>query len=238
MEEMEKNELELTEQAEQTDSQEPACAEEVRVQTEDETDVQEEKAPKVKKQILSEILEMAETVVISVFAVLLLFTYLCRPVTVEGRSMNPTLLDADKLVMYRLFYQPTKGDIVVVRNDSGNLLSKDNKVISSGYGLDENIIKRVIAVAGDELMIDPNAGEVYINGELQDEPYINEKTMTNDGAFEYPITIPQGYIFVMGDNRNHSTDSRSSAVGLISVDDVIGKTYFRYFPLTEFGFVG
>lgn len=238
MEEMEKNQLEETEKELSEETEVPASEEETGLQTEETTGATEEGAPKTKNSFLQELLEIAETMIVSVFVVLLLFTYLCRPVTVDGRSMNPTLLDNDKLVMYRLFYEPKRGDIVVVNNHNGNLLNKEGQVISSGYSLNENLIKRVVAVEGEELNIDFEAGVVMIDGEPIQEDYINDKTLTNDGAFVYPITIPKGYIFVMGDNRNHSTDSRSSAVGLVSVDDVIGRTYFRYYPLSDIGLVG
>ncbi len=187
--------------------------------------------------VLTDFLEIVETMLISVFVVLLLFTYLIRPVTVDGRSMNPTLLHGDKLVMYRLFYQPQQGDIVVVYNHEGHILDKNNNVVNSGFSLNENIIKRVIAVEGQTITVDETAGIVYVNGVALQEDYINESTLTNDGAFVYPITIPEGYIFVMGDNRNHSTDSRSSAVGLIAVEDVLGKAFFRYGPFGDIGFV-
>ncbi|MBR6617332.1 MAG: signal peptidase I [Oscillospiraceae bacterium] len=236
MEEMEKNQLEQAQDVLPEETEAPVDTEETEVQPEEETP--DEPAKKEKGSFLSELLEIAETMIVSVFAVLLLFTYLCRPVTVDGNSMNPTLLNDDRLVMYRMFYEPKRGDIVVVNNHNGNLLNKEGQVISSGYSLNENLIKRVVAVEGEELNIDFEAGVVMIDGVPLEEDYINDLTHNNDGAFTYPITIPKGYIFVMGDNRNHSTDSRSSAVGLIAVEDIIGKTYFRYYPLSDIGFVG
>ncbi len=176
----------------------------------------------------SEIVDILETMLISVFVILLIFTYLMRPVTVAGGSMKPTLYDSDKLVMYRLMYKPKMGDIVVVDDHGGHVFSGD-QVVSSGYSLNECIIKRVIATAGHSVNIDAEKGEVYVDGNLLNEPYVAELTYTNDHAFEYPITIPDGYVFVMGDNRNHSTDSRSAAVGLVSLDDVMGTAYFRYY---------
>lgn len=175
----------------------------------------------------SEIMEILETMLISVFAILLVFTYLMRPVTVEGRSMVPTLYNSDRLVMYRLFYHPSMGDVVVVNNQGGHVFSGD-KVVDSGYSLNECIIKRVIATEGHTVLVDAINGALYVDGELMDEPYVNELTYSDDHAFEYPITIPEGYVFVMGDNRNHSTDSRSAAVGLVKEEDVMGRAYFRY----------
>lgn len=190
------------------------------------------------KGFLQDVVEIVETMLVSVFVVLIAFTYLIRPVTVEGRSMNPTLLDQDKLVMFRLFYQPQQGDIVVVNNRAGHVLDENDRIKESGFSLNEAIIKRVIAVEGQTVNVDERAGIVYVDDVALDEPYINEPTTSNDGAFIYPITIPEGYVFVMGDNRNHSTDSRNSAVGLVPVEDVLGKTFFRYAPFGELGFIG
>ena len=215
---------------------ETTTAEETETTTE-ETET-EEKPPFSPKAMFNDVMEILETVLTSVFVILLIFSYLARPVTVEGSSMNPTLTDGDRLAMFRLCYTPKKGDIVVVNNDeSGQVFGADGSIISTGYSLNECIIKRIIAVAGEEIDIDTTEGHVYIDGQLQDEPYINEITLTNDGAFTFPITIPEGYVFVMGDNRNHSTDSRSPAVGLVPVEKVLGTTYFRYSPGSTLGFV-
>lgn len=202
--------------------------------------VQEEAKPQTsaKKQgLFHDIMDIIETMVVSVFVVLLLFTYIMRPVTVDGRSMNPTLVNQDKLVMFRLCYAPTQGDIVVVDNQEGHVLDENGRVKASGYSLRENIIKRIIAVAGQTVEVDEKAGKVYVDGVELDEPYINEPTLSNDGAFIYPITVPEGYVFVMGDNRNHSTDSRNPCVGLVAEEDVLGKAFFRYYPFSEIGFI-
>ena len=192
------------------------------------TEQTETPVPKKKTSMFDEIIEILETMLISVFVVLLLFTYLMRPVTVDGSSMFPTLRDNDRLVMQRLLYQPHQGDIVVVSDYAGHVLDMNGDVVSSGYSLRENIIKRVIAVAGQTIEVRENEGLVYVDGKPLQEDYVNEPTLTNDGAFSYPLTIPEGYIFVMGDNRNHSTDSRNPSVGLVDVEDVLGKAYFRY----------
>ena len=185
-----------------------------------------------KSDLFNDIVEILETMLMSVFVVLLLFTYLIRPVTVDGRSMVPTLQNQDKLVMRRILYQPHQGDVVVVNNYAGHLLDSSGNVVESGSALNEILIKRVIAVSGQTVEVRENEGLVYVDGVALDEPYTNEPTLTNDGAFNYPITIPEGYIFVMGDNRNHSTDSRSSYVGLIAKEDVLGNAFFRYCAVT------
>ncbi len=212
--------------------------------TETETAPAAEKKPKKKGSLFNDIMEILETMMCSVFIILLLFTYFIRPVTVDGHSMQPTLNNGDRLVMYRLFYKPKAGDVVIINNHEAHVLDNDT-VIPLETHLVECLIKRVIAVSGQELYIDASVGEVWVDGELLEETYINEPVLTDDRAFSYPITIPEGYVFVMGDNRNHSTDSRSPYVGLVAEEDVMGKAFFEYyaaedkgFEKTEIGFIG
>lgn len=186
-----------------------------------------ENKPKKKRHLFNDFMEILETMVISVFVILMLFTYIIRPVTVDGRSMVPTLHDTDRLVMFRLCYTPQQGDIVVVSSYASHVLD-GGEVVPGGDSLNECLIKRVIAVGGQKLEVDAAHGKVYVDGVLLDEPYIAEATVTDDGAFDYPIIIPDGYVFVMGDNRNHSTDSRSRNVGLVKNEDVLGRAFFRY----------
>ncbi len=193
-----------------------------------ETQEAQPEAEQKKNNLFNDIVEILETMLMSVFVVLLLFTYLIRPVTVEGRSMVPTLQNHDKLVMRRILYEPHQGDIVVISNYSGHVLDENGNAIESGSSLNEILIKRVIAVAGQSIEVRTDEGRVYIDGAPLDEDYVNEPTLTNDGAFSYPITVPEGYVFVMGDNRNHSTDSRNPCVGLVAKEDILGNAFFRY----------
>ncbi len=96
------------------------------------------------------------------------------------------------------------------------------------------IIKRVVGLAGDTIEIDFDTGEVRRNGELLDEPYINEPTWTWEGV-DFPVQVPEGHLFVLGDNRNHSKDSRSPDIGMVDVREIIGRAFFRLTPFARVG---
>ena len=158
---------------------------------------------------------------ISVVVVCLIFLF--RLVDVEGRSMNNTLATNDKVIVTNLFYTPKNNDIVV---------------ISHGAEYNSPIIKRVIAVAGQTVKVDYDNDQIIVDGVVLDEPYIEGSTYGNNiGDNEIPEVIPEGKIFVMGDNRKDSMDSRSTKIGLIDVDDVIGKAQFVVYPFDHFGYL-
>ena len=155
------------------------------------------------------------------FTVILVFTFLLRIAVVSGESMLPTLQDKDRLIVSYLFYTPKNGDIVIVDCEDSIL--------------DKVIVKRVIATAGQTVDIDFDAGTVKVDGAVLEESYINNLTQLDEGAHEYPVTVPEGCVFVMGDNRMNSTDSRSPLVGFVPVDDILGKVVLRIFPFSSIG---
>ena len=160
--------------------------------------------------------EWVQALVCSVLAVVVAFTFLIRLIGVDGHSMVPTLQDGDRLLVLNAMLDNDYeyGDIVVLRKDTF---------------LEEPIVKRVIATEGQTVDIDFVSGAVYVDGELLEEDYINEPTYVEEGT-EFPLTVPEGSIFVMGDNRNHSSDSRSSDLGTVDTRYVIGKAVFLLFP--------
>lgn len=177
--------------------------------------------PKNYKSLLIDLtFDWAGTLVLFLVLVLLCMTFIFRQVTVKGPSMNDTLASGDRLLVYSLLYDPQPGDIVVVTH---------------GADHDEPIIKRVIAVGGQRLSIDYDTGEVRVDGVLLDEPYIKGTTGPEQFLMKIPEVIPEGYVFVMGDNRENSLDSRSTKIGLIPVENIIGKAVFRIFPFNSFG---
>lgn len=170
-------------------------------------------------KLVVDIFEWIETLVLAVACVVLLFTLGARTSQVYGESMLPTLHQKDMLMVSRLLYKPHYGDIVVI--------TKPNY-------LGETIIKRVIATEGQEVNIDFEQGVVFVNGIALDEPYINEPTYRSFDI-SFPLIVPKGQVFVMGDNRNKSLDSRSSEIGLVDQNYILGKAFVRFLPFESFG---
>ena len=181
---------------------------------------QQEKTEK-KKNSLREAVEYAESLAVVFVVMLLIFTFIARPATVGGESMIPTLQNGERLVISNLFYEPTAGDIVVLCGEADREEGK-------------NLIKRIIATEGQTIDTDFEAREVYVDGQKLDEPYILEPTYLDEGT-EFPLTVPEGEIFVMGDNRNGSRDSRSLTVGTVKEEYIVGRVLFRFFPFDRFG---
>ena len=179
--------------------------------------------PTKKNKFLTELYEWAESICISLAVVLFLFSFCFKTVEVWGPSMEDTLQGkdpsgyvetvGDRLLISNLFYTPQANDIVVIDTDTE----------------EGAIIKRIIATEGQTVDIDFSTGSVYVDGVLLKEDYINELTFLEEGT-EFPLTVPKGSVFVMGDNRNHSSDSRDSRLGTVDTRYVIGKAVFLAFP--------
>lgn len=178
--------------------------------------MQENAREKEQKDSGRDLYEWVQALVCSVLAVVVLFTFVIRLIGVDGHSMVPTLQDGDRLLVLNsmLYHDYQYGDIVVLRKDSF---------------LDEPIVKRVIATEGQTVDIDFTTGSVYVDGKLLKEDYINELTFLEEGT-EFPLTVPEGSVFVMGDNRNHSSDSRDSRLGTVDARYIIGKAVILAFP--------
>ena len=152
----------------------------------------------------------------------LLFTFVARVIVVSGPSMESTLWEGDLIFVWALGYEPKQGDIVVLTQE---------------HYQEDSIIKRVIATGGQTVDVDYSAGAVYVDGQPLDEPYLPEE-MRRPGAPSMQEThweVPEGSIFVMGDNRNYSTDSRDSLLGPIDTDYILGKVVLALWPANRFG---
>ncbi|MDR0987551.1 MAG: signal peptidase I [Ruminococcus sp.] len=168
-----------------------------------------------------EIYEWLEAFLSALMVVIVAMIFLFRPADVDGRSMEPTLHDGDRLVFTDIGYTPTQGDIVIVDSE----------------GLGKFIVKRVIATAGQTLDIDFITGNVTVDGVILEENYILADTLRDEGGHTYPLVVPENSVFVMGDNRMNSTDSRDSRVGFVNDSDIYGKVIFRVYPFSKMGTV-
>lgn len=182
----------------------------------EEKEIQPEVADAAGKKESWSLFEWMQALVCSVLAVVLLFTFVIRLIGVDGISMVPTLQDGDRLLVVSslLYHDYQPGDIVIARKET---LTADP------------IVKRIIAVEGQTVDIDFDTGTVYVDGEALKEDYINELTLTDEGTV-FPLVVPEGSVFLMGDNRNHSSDSRSSRLGTVDTRYLIGKAVVLLYP--------
>ncbi len=181
--------------------------------------------PEAEEEVVNvhkEVYEWIQCVVVALICCVLLFVFIARVIDVVGYSMVPTLDDGDKIIITRLAGDYERGDIVVLRKDTFR---------------EEPIVKRIIAVEGQTIDIDFDNGIVYVDGEALDEPYVNELTYDREDfeTYERPLEIPEGCVFVMGDNRNNSTDSRRETIGCVDTRYIMGKVIFRILPLSKLG---
>jgi signal peptidase I len=174
------------------------------------------------KKIIEFLMDILETVVFMSSILIVTVVYIIQPQQVVGASMQHSFEDSDRILASKIAYkfeEPKRHDVIVFK-------APRNK--------DVNYIKRVIGVPGDRIMINDN--QVYVNGIRQDEPYISSKTILYPGWYVrdgLEITIPENYVFAMGDNRSQSSDCRE--FGPVPMDDIVGKVVFRLFPISGFG---
>lgn len=180
-----------------------------------ENSTKEDKSEYYKREIIS----WAKSLFFSFAIVIIVNTFLVQIVLVNGTSMQPTLNGGDKLFVSKINKDFQRGDVVVIENEH-----------------EDNLIKRVIATEGETIRIDFSTGDVFINEELLVENYIRGRTTSSYG-FSGETTVPAGHVFVMGDNRNASNDSRNPVIGFIDVNNIFGVTFLRIYPFDAFGSV-
>ena len=177
--------------------------------------------PQEEKRPYEECFYWLQTLVTAIVCIVLAFTFLGRITRVVGSSMTPTLRDGEMMLVWSLGYTPKAGDIVVLTQPS---YQKDS------------IVKRVIATGGQTVRIDYNTATVYVDGVPLEEDYIKERMrVPSFGLGNYDLTVPEGSIFVMGDNRNNSTDSRRETIGCVDTRYIMGKVIFRILPFSSVG---
>lgn len=188
-----------------------------------------------KDKVKADIYDWIEVFVSALAIVVIMLSFVLRIATVKGDSMERTLSDSQVVVMSNMFYTPAQGDIIVIQQNGGYF--------------ETPIVKRVIATGGQTLSIDFEKWEVKVDGNVIDESsYVYFRNTSMDVEEYYSVydayldtngvmTVPEGYLFVMGDNRNESSDSRSIYVGFVRESEVLGKVIFRMFPINKIGAV-
>ncbi|NLW77824.1 MAG: signal peptidase I [Ruminococcaceae bacterium] len=167
------------------------------------------------------VLEWFDALIFALAIVLVVLLFIVRTVNVDGLSMVPTLDNGEQLLIRSIAYTPQHGDVVVVDG-------------YTNYGAP--LVKRVIGLEGDVIDIDFETGDVFVNDQLLDEPYINDLTR-RQYDIEFPVVVPEGKVFLMGDNRMYSIDSRHSEIGYIDERDILGEVILRIFPINKFGLI-
>ena len=181
-----------------------------------------EEAVEQQESMRVDLYEWIQSLMTALVICMAIFIFIIRVIDVSGSSMFPTLHDGDKMLVSNLFYTPHAGDVVVFKTDR--------------YDPERALVKRVIATEGQEISIDFDRGIVYIDGLPVEEDYIAELTKTKHD-FIGPQTVPEGCMFVMGDNRNASTDSRKKEIGMVDQRMLLGRAYYVIFPLSDTGWI-
>jgi len=180
-----------------------------------------------KDSVLETVFEFVEIALLALIMVAVLFAFFIRIVGVEGGSMESTLQEGDRLVLSKIFYTPERGDIVVINREG-----------------DTPLIKRIIGIGGDTVRIDEINNQVYVNEVAINEDYLDDDCVTQLKLMQGTVNVPEGYVFVLGDNRIVSLDSRMPSLlgcnninGCVSEDLILGKAVLRFLPFNKFGSV-
>lgn len=184
--------------------------------TSDEKGSDSDRKDKGSEKTRMELYDWLQCIVTAILCGIFIFVFVGRTIGVEGDSMRDTLHWYDRVIMSNLFYTPTNGDIVIFRSPN------------ESFG-GTPLVKRVIATEGQTVDIDFETNEVFVDGVVLVEPYIRQPTR-NRIDFVGPVTVPEGHVFVMGDNRNASADSRDSRVGMVDTRYILGKVLFLAIP--------
>lgn len=203
------------------------------ISVQNDTDIQViEESDENKSSLKAFVFDWLEVLVHAIIAVVICFSFLFRIATIDGPSMENTLHNGERVIISNLFYTPKVGDIVVISRN------KENSVYTM---TDANtpIIKRIIATEGQTVDIDFEEGIVYVDGIALDEPYTKTPTnLIHSDNIDFPVTVDEGCVFVLGDNRNDSLDSRSARIGeygMIDTRYILGHAVYRVFPLDKIG---
>lgn len=193
--------------------------------------MQNKKQMKETRSFWNEVYEWVDCAVVTVIAILLVFTFLFNQVKIDGSSMESTLENGDRVIVSNVFYTPKYGDIIV---------------ISSEVYDNTPIIKRVIAT--EKQYVDIQGGKVYVGDSLDEmkrvgDEFLNPQNLANGTSavmssgtqHKYPLQVPEGCVFVLGDNRGLSLDSRTASVGFVDEDQILGKALYRIYPFDKFG---